>query len=39
MLISPGMKVTAEIKTDQRRVIDFLLERVLGTVYTAGRER
>lgn len=39
MLISPGMKATAEIKTDQRRVIDFLLERVLGTMQTAGRER
>ena len=28
-----------EIKTDQRRVIDFLLERVIGTMQTAGRER
>ena len=38
-LITPGMKVTAEIKTEQRRVIEFLLDRVFGTLFTAGRER
>jgi membrane fusion protein, hemolysin D len=37
--IGAGMKVVAEIKTDQRRVIGFLLERVMGTVKQAGRER
>ena len=39
MPVVPGMKVTAEIKTDQRRVAGYLLDEVFGHLWTAGRER
>jgi hemolysin D len=37
--IQPGMQVSAEIKTGDRRAIDFLLSPVLQTIREAGRER
>ena len=37
--IQPGMRVAAEIKTGDRRVIDFLLSPFLQTVREAARER
>lgn len=37
--IQPGMRVAAEIKTGDRRVIEFLLSPVMQTVSEAGRER
>jgi hemolysin D len=35
----PGMRVSAEIKTGDRRVIDYILSPVMQTVAEAGRER
>ncbi|MCU0964454.1 MAG: HlyD family type I secretion periplasmic adaptor subunit [Burkholderiaceae bacterium] len=37
--LSPGMNVTAEIKTGRRRVIDFLLSPIQRTVNESVRER
>jgi hemolysin D len=37
--IEPGMAVTAEIKTGQRRIIEFLLSPLLRYRHDAGRER
>jgi hemolysin D len=37
--IRPGMRVAAEIKTGDRRVIEYLLSPVMQTVQEAGRER
>ena len=37
--LSPGMAVTVEIKTGQRRVIEYLLSPVMQAVQEAGRER
>jgi hemolysin D len=37
--IVPGMKVVAEIKTEERQVIGFLLDQVFAKFWTAGRER
>jgi hemolysin D len=37
--ITPGMKVVAEIKTDRRRVIEFLVDKIVATTSQAGKER
>ena len=37
--LSPGMNVTAEIKTGQRRVIDFLLSAIQQAGNESLRER
>lgn len=37
--IRPGMRVSAEIKTGERRVIELLLSPVMKTLKEAGRER
>lgn len=37
--IRPGMRVSAEIRTGDRRVIEYLLSPVVGAVQEAGRER
>jgi hemolysin D len=37
--LRPGMSVTAEINTGTRRVIDYLLSPILGTVQEGLRER
>ena len=37
--IQPGMRVEAEIKTGERRVIEYLLSPVVQAVQEAGRER
>jgi len=37
--IRPGMHVSAEIKTGDRRVIEFVLSPILQTVREAARER
>jgi hemolysin D len=37
--IQPGMQVSAEIKTGDRRAIEFLLSPVMQTLKEAGRER
>jgi hemolysin D len=37
--LSPGMAVTVEIKTGQRRVIEFLLSPLLKSVKESLRER
>jgi len=37
--IGPGLAVQAEIKTDERRIIQFLLSPIAKTVDEAGRER
>jgi hemolysin D len=37
--LAPGMAVTVEIKTGQRRVIEFLLSPLLRYRHEAGRER
>jgi hemolysin D len=37
--IRPGMRVAAEIKTGDRRVIEYLLSPVMQAVQEAGRER
>jgi hemolysin D len=38
-LIGPGLAVQAEIKTGERRVIDYLLSPIAQTMDEAGRER
>lgn len=37
--IEPGMAVTAEIKTGQRRIVEYLLSPLLRYRHDAGRER
>lgn len=37
--LQPGMTVSAEIKTGNRRVLDYLLSPVMQTINEAGRER
>ncbi len=37
--LTPGMNVTAEIKTGQRRVIDFLISPLKQHLNESGRER
>ena len=37
--LSPGMEVTVEIKTGQRRVIEYLLSPLLKSVKESLRER
>ena len=37
--LAPGMTVTVEIKTDSRRVIDYLLSPLAKVASEAGRER
>jgi hemolysin D len=37
--VQPGMQVSAEIKTGDRRAIEFLLSPVMQTLKEAGRER
>lgn len=37
--VTAGMKAVAEVRTDKRRVIEFLLDKVLSTLLQAGRER
>lgn len=37
--LSPGLAVTVEIRTDERRVIDFLLSPLERRIDEAGRER
>jgi hemolysin D len=39
MLLSPGMAVTAEIKTTKRRIIRYLLSPILSRLDEAGREQ
>lgn len=38
-LIGPGLAVQAEIKTGERRIIDYLLSPIAKTMDEAGRER
>ncbi|MGL5837583.1 MAG: HlyD family type I secretion periplasmic adaptor subunit [Sphingorhabdus sp.] len=38
-IIGPGLAVQAEIKTGERRIIDFLLSPIAKTMDEAGRER
>ena len=38
-IIGPGLAVQAEIKTGERRIIDFLLSPIAQTLDVAGRER
>ena len=37
--VRPGMRVTAEIKTGDRKVIDYLLSPMMQAVKEVGRER
>lgn len=37
--LAPGMEITAEIKTGERRVVEYLLEPLVGTASQALRER
>lgn len=37
--VSPGLQATAEIRTDERRVIDYLLSPIERRLDEAGRER
>ena len=37
--LSPGMAVTVEIKTGQRRIIEYLLSPLLKSVRESLRER
>jgi len=37
--LQPGMRVSAEIKTGDRRVIEYILSPVMQAVSEAGRER
>jgi hemolysin D len=37
--LSPGMAVTVEIKTGQRRVIEYLLSPLLKSIKESLRER
>lgn len=39
VLLSPGMAVTVEIKTGQRRVIEYLMSPLLKSVQESLRER
>jgi hemolysin D len=39
MPIGPGLQVQAEIKTGERRIIDYLLSPIARTLDEAGRER
>jgi hemolysin D len=39
MKLSPGMAITAEIKTARRRVIQYLLSPISARLDEAGRER
>ena len=39
MSITPGMAVSAEIITGDRRVIDYILSPILRYRHEAGRER
>jgi len=39
IVLSPGMRVTAEIKTDQRRVIDYFLSPLQQSLNESLRER
>ncbi|RBP04200.1 hypothetical protein DFR50_14073, partial [Roseiarcus fermentans] len=39
VLLTPGMTVTVEIKTDSRRVIDYLLSPLAKIASEAARER
>ncbi len=39
VLLSPGMSVTAEVKTGTRRLIEFVLSPVMTHVSESGRER
>lgn len=38
-IIGPGLAAQAEIKTGERRIIDFLLSPIAQTIDEAGRER
>ena len=38
-VIGPGLAAQAEIKTGERRIIDFLLSPIAQTMDEAGRER
>lgn len=38
-IIGPGLAAQAEIKTGERRIIDFLLSPIAQTMDEAGRER
>jgi hemolysin D len=38
-IIGPGLAAQAEIKTGERRIIDYLLSPIAQTVDEAGRER
>jgi hemolysin D len=38
-VIGPGLAVQAEIKTGERRIIDYLLSPIAQTLDEAGRER
>lgn len=37
--LAPGMNVTVEIRTGQRRVIEFLLSSIMKRIDEGGRER
>jgi len=37
--IGPGLQVQAEIKTGERRIIEYLLSPIAKTIDEAGRER
>jgi len=37
--VGPGLQVQAEIKTGERRIIDYLLSPIVKTLDEAGRER
>jgi hemolysin D len=37
--LTPGMAVTAEVKTNQRRVIQFIFSPLSKAIHEAGRER
>jgi hemolysin D len=37
--LTPGMAVTAEVKTNKRRVIQFIFSPLSKTIHEAGRER
>jgi hemolysin D len=38
-MLAPGLSATAEIKTGNRRIIDYLLSPLSRRVQEAGRER
>jgi hemolysin D len=37
--LAPGMAVSAEIRTTNRRVVEYVLDPILGTILRAGREK